>query len=124
MATTGQSVADGPEMRLAIYGTLAPGRPNHAQLHDLSGRWLVGHVRGLLVEAGWGAKFGYPGLILDPDEPAIAVDVFESRALLHHWHGLDAFEGPGDRRVAVDVSTAEGVLPASIYVLAEPTVRS
>ena len=111
-------------MRLATYGTLAPGRPNHAQLSDLAGRWLVGHVRGTLVEAGWGAKFGYPGLILDPDEPVIAVNVFESRALLHHWHRLDAFEGPGYRRVAVDVSTAEGVLAASIYVLADPTAGS
>ena len=85
---------------------------------------LAGHVRGTLVEAGWGAKFGYPGLILDPDEPVIAVNVFESRALLHHWHRLDAFEGPGYRRVAVDVSTAEGVLAASIYVLADPTAGS
>jgi gamma-glutamylcyclotransferase (GGCT)/AIG2-like uncharacterized protein YtfP len=108
-------------MRLATYGTLAPGRPNHGQVSDLSGRWLIGQVRGVLVEAGWGATFGYPGLILDPDEPPIEVDVFESRALLHHWHRLDAFEGPGYRRVAVDVSTSEGVLPASIYVLAEPT---
>jgi hypothetical protein len=83
MTTTGGSIADGPEMRLATYGTLAPGRPNHAQLSDLAGRWLVGHVRGTVVEAGWGAKFGYPGLILDPDEPVIAVNVFESRALLH-----------------------------------------
>jgi gamma-glutamylcyclotransferase (GGCT)/AIG2-like uncharacterized protein YtfP len=121
MTTTGQSVTGGPEMRLATYGTLAPGRPNHGQLSDLSGRWLVGHVRGALVEGGWGAKFGYPGLILDLDEPAIEVDVFESQALPHHWARLDAFEGPGYRRVAIDVSTAEGVLPASIYVLAEPT---
>jgi hypothetical protein len=34
------------------------------------------------------------------------------------------FEGPGYRRVAVDVATAEGVLPASIYVLAQPTAHS
>jgi hypothetical protein len=66
-------------MRLATYGTLAPGRPNHGQRSDLSWRWLVGHVRGALVEGGWGAKFGYAGLILDLDEPAIDVDVFESR---------------------------------------------
>lgn len=50
------------------------------------------------------------------------VDVFvlESRALAHHWDRLDAFEGSGYRRIAIDVWTAEGVLPASIYVLAEP----
>jgi gamma-glutamylcyclotransferase (GGCT)/AIG2-like uncharacterized protein YtfP len=75
-------------------------------------------VRGSLIDAGWGAELGYPALILDPDGPEIEVFVFESKALLDHWDRLDAFEGPGYRRVTVDVSTPEGVLPASIYVLA------
>jgi gamma-glutamylcyclotransferase (GGCT)/AIG2-like uncharacterized protein YtfP len=107
-------------MRLATYGTLAPGRQNHGQLADLPGRWLLGHVRGSLVDAGWGARLGFPALILDPDGSAIEVFVFESEALLDQWHRLDAFEGPGYRRVKVDVSTGEGALPASIYVLADP----
>lgn len=124
MTTTDDSVMSGPEMRLATYGTLAPGRENHGQLSDLPGRWLVGHVHGTLVEAGWGAKLGYPALIQDPDGAPVEVFVFESRALLHHWHRLDAFEGPGYRRIILDVSTAEGVLPASIYVLADQTDRS
>ena len=115
------SVPGGPDRRLATYGTLAPGRSNHGQLSDLPGRWLVGRVRGSLVDAGWGAKFGYPALILDADGSLIDVDVFESPALPRHWQRLDAFEGPGYRRVAVEVATAEGALPASIYVLAEPT---
>jgi gamma-glutamylcyclotransferase (GGCT)/AIG2-like uncharacterized protein YtfP len=124
LTTTGQSVTGGPDIRLATYGTLAPGRPNHGQLSDLPGRWLAGRVRGSLVDSGWGAKFGYPALILDADGSLIDVDVFESPALPRHWHRLDAFEGPGYRRVAVEVATAEGVLPASIYVLAEPTKPS
>jgi gamma-glutamylcyclotransferase (GGCT)/AIG2-like uncharacterized protein YtfP len=99
-------------------------RTNHTQLSDLPGRWLVGHVRGSLVEAGWGAKFGYPALVLDPDGAPIEVFVFESRELLRHWHRLDAFEGPGYRRTGVHVSTAEGVLPTSIYVLADPLKAS
>jgi gamma-glutamylcyclotransferase (GGCT)/AIG2-like uncharacterized protein YtfP len=70
------------------------------------------------VQAGWGVEFGYPGLILDPEGPLVEVEVFESPALPDHWQRLDAFEGAGYRRVAVDVSTAEGVLSASIYVLA------
>jgi gamma-glutamylcyclotransferase (GGCT)/AIG2-like uncharacterized protein YtfP len=121
MATTGPSVEGGAEMRLATYGTLAPGRQNHGQLIDLPGRWLVGHVRGSLVDAGWGAKLGFPALTLDPGAAPVEVFVFESEALSEHWPRLDAFEGPGYRRVAVDVSTPEGVLPASIYVLAEPS---
>ena len=124
MTARRQSVSGGAETRLATYGTLGPGRPNHGQLTGLAGRWLVGHVRGSLVEAGWGADLGYPALILDADGPMIEVDVFESSALAHHWDRLDGFEGPGYRRVVAEVSTAEGVLLASIYVLAEPTNRS
>ena len=106
-------------MRLATYGTLSPGRSNHGQLSDLPGRWLVGRVRGSLVDAGWGATLGYPALILDAAGSDVDVDVFESLALPDHWRRLDAFEGPGYRRVAVDVATVEGVLPAFIYVLAQ-----
>ena len=124
MTSGAQTGTAGPDTRLATYGTLAPGRPNHGQLAGLSGRWLAGRVRGSLVQEGWGAELGYPGLILDAGGPLVEVDVFESSALPHHWHRLDAFEGPGYRRVATDVSTAEGVLPASIYVLAETIVRA
>ena len=114
--------ADEADLRLVTYGTLGPGRPNHGQLSDLPGRWLAGQVRGSLLAAGWGASLGYPGLVLDVDGPAVEVEVFESEALPHHWRRLDAFEGSGYRRVAVDVATAEGFLRAYIYVLAlDPT---
>jgi len=108
----------GPDCRLATYGTLGPGRPNHGQLSDLSGRWLVGHVRGFLVESGWGATLGYPGLILGSEGPPVAVELFESPELPDHWHRLDAFEGVGYRRAVTDIATSEGALPAWIYVLA------
>ena len=121
MATSGQDIGCGPETRLVAYGTLAPGRPNHHQLGDLPGRWFAGRVRGSLVEAGWGAELGFPALILNEEGPEFEVDVFESSVLPEQWDRLDAFEGPGYRRVTVDVATAEGALPASIYVLAEPT---
>jgi len=120
MDTAGNSNAGGPEVRLATYGTLAPGRQNHGQLADLPGRWLVGHVRGSLVDAGWGAELGFPALILDPEGEPIEVFVFESEALRDQWRRLDAFEGAGYRRVTVDVATPEGGVAASIYVLADP----
>jgi gamma-glutamylcyclotransferase (GGCT)/AIG2-like uncharacterized protein YtfP len=119
MTETGEYVTGGPESRLATYGTLAPGRQNHGQLSRLPGRWLEGQVRGALVEEGWGAELGYPALVLDPGGAQVEVFVFESEALVDQWQRLDAFEGPGYRRVAVDVATAEGLLPASIYVLAD-----
>jgi gamma-glutamylcyclotransferase (GGCT)/AIG2-like uncharacterized protein YtfP len=103
--------------RLVAYGTLAPGRPNHHQLDGLDGRWLTGQIYGRLLDAGWGAGLGYPALILDPDGPAISVHVFDSRDLPDHWSRLDDFEGPGYERVVATVSTPEGDLNASIYVL-------
>ena len=104
------------ECRLVAYGTLAPGRPNHHQLDGLKGRWLEGRVRGALVQHGWGAALGYPALVLDPNGPAVEVQIFESTGLPDQWSRLDDFEGPGYQRVAVSVETAGGPLEASIYV--------
>ena len=105
------------EMRLATYGTLAPGRVNNGQLAALKGVWLKGTVRGHLVEAGWGAALGYPALTLDPSGPAVDVQIFESADLPDHWARIDAFEGPGYRRVITQVKTPEGLLEACIYVI-------
>ena len=106
-------------MRLATYGTLAPGKPNHHEVSALEGRWLDGTVRGSVLDDGWGAALGYPGLILDGHGPDVQVKVLESADLPAHWQRLDMFEGPGYRRVVVPVQTAEGPLDACIYVLAE-----
>jgi gamma-glutamylcyclotransferase (GGCT)/AIG2-like uncharacterized protein YtfP len=106
------------EHRLATYGTLGPGRPNHDQLSALEGRWVRGHVRGTLVEAGWGADYGFPALVLNPAGEEVAVDVFESADLPAHWSRLDDFEGSAYRRVTTTASTPDGALETSIYVLA------
>ena len=109
-------VPDGTtDTRLAVYGSLAPGRENHGQLAALKGRWLRGTVRGHLAPSGWGAALGYPGLALDPDGPLVEVQIFESVDLPAHWARLDAFEGDGYRRVATPVTTAGGVVAAWIY---------
>ncbi len=105
------------ESRLATYGTLAPGRVNNAQLADLTGQWRRATVRGRLVEAGSGAKLGYPGLVLDPSGQEVEVHVFESPDLPDHWSRLDAFEGAGYRRVVTQVRAGEGDLDVSIYVI-------
>jgi len=104
--------------RLAVYGSLAPDRPNHHHLAPLGGTWTSGVVRGRLVAEGWGATIGFPGLVLDPDGEAITVQVLESEALEAHWTRLDAFEGAGYRRVSVTVETEAGPVEASIYDLA------
>lgn len=105
--------------RLATYGTLAPGRVNHHQLDHVPGTWSNGIVRGRLIEEGWGAAMGYPGMIPDLAGDEIAVFVFESENLPDHWPRLDAFEGEGYRRVPIMVETETGLVEASIYCLAD-----
>ena len=107
------------EHRLATYGTLAPGRPNHHHVSALDGRWLRGHVRGTLIDAGWGADYGFPGIVLDGAGEDVMVDVLESADLPAHWSRLDEFEGPGYQRVITTASTPDGQLEISIYVLGE-----
>jgi gamma-glutamylcyclotransferase (GGCT)/AIG2-like uncharacterized protein YtfP len=105
--------------RLAVYGTLAPGRSNHEQLAGLKGNWTTGTVKGRLFASGWGAALGFPGLVLDADGPLVQVQVFESKELPDNWTRLDNFEGEGYKRALVNVSTADAPVNAWIYVLAE-----
>lgn len=109
---------DPGETRLAVYGSLAPGRPNHHQLSDLQGEWRAGSVRGRLVAEGWGAQLGFPGLVLDPEGDEIEVQVLASPDLPHHWARLDAFEGDGYRRVTARVAMEDGEISAWVYVVA------
>ncbi|MEL6198164.1 MAG: gamma-glutamylcyclotransferase [Pseudomonadota bacterium] len=101
--------------RLAVYGTLSPGKVNAHVLADIRGIWREGTVRGQLFEIGWGAAQGFPGLVLDPSGQAVAVHLLESADLPAHWDRLDAFEGSNYRRVVATVSTDIGMLEASIY---------
>lgn len=108
-----------PVPRLAVYGTLGAGRPNHHHLAPLGGVWSRGVVRGRFQEKGWGAEMGFRGLRLDPEGEEIGVELLESDALADHWDRLDAFEGAEYRRVVVTVKTAAGCVDAFIYVLAD-----
>jgi gamma-glutamylcyclotransferase (GGCT)/AIG2-like uncharacterized protein YtfP len=109
---------------LAVYGSLAPGRINNHQLNQLNGNWRDGTVHGWLSDDGWGATLGYPGLVLDPDAPAVQVFLFESSDLPDHWARLDEFEGAEYKRVVAQVHTADGEVSAWIYVIAHTAVRA
>lgn len=111
--------------RLAVYGSLAPGRPNHHLLSGLAGRWWTGHVHGELRAEGWGSELGFPGLVLLEHGPAVRVHVLESPELVRHWDRLDAFEGSGYRRVRVPVHRpGMEPVPCDIYVLAGTVARA
>lgn len=105
------------EHRLAIYGSLAPGRENHHELDGVNGTWSKGVVRGFLVEMGWGADMGYPAIMLDDEGDAIDVLLLQSEDLPKHWSRLDEFEGDQYQRRSVSVETETGSLLASIYTL-------
>ena len=89
--------------RLAVYGTLAPGRENHHMVAGLDGSWSRGYVTGELWQSGWGARYGYPALRWDPSGDALGVSMLSSRLLPEHWSELDEFEGDEYLRIFVPV---------------------
>lgn len=103
--------------RLAVYGTLAPGKANHRQLDGLAGAWEPGWIRGRMARATRGEHTGLPGLIPDPQGEAIPVQVFTSPDLPAHWDRLDRFEGEVFRRVAVRIVLGETEVEAQLYAL-------
>ena len=104
--------------RLFVYGTLAPGRPNEHVLGGVSGTWENATVRGRLVQEGWGADQGYPGIILDESAELVEGIVLTSDALQSEWERLDKFEGSQYECVVAQVQLQSGsVVEAFVYQL-------
>lgn len=104
--------------RLFVYGTLAPGRPNEHVLADIPGEWEPAIVTGTLLQEGWGAAVGYPGIVLDQQGGEVEGFLFSSERLAEHWARLDEFEGEGYERVVTAVKRKDGtVVEAYIYKL-------
>ncbi len=104
--------------RLFVYGSLGPGRPNAHVLEDIGGSWLDASLKGRLLEAGWGAEMGFPGLVLDDQGQEVTGFVFSSDKLQERWPMLDRFEGDGYERVKAQVTLDDGShLDAWVYVL-------
>ena len=84
----------------------------------IGGKWQPAVVKGRLVDAGWGANMGYPGLVIDDNGDDIHGHVFESENLGAHWEYLDQFEGAEYRRTIVPVVLVSGEqIEALVYVL-------
>jgi gamma-glutamylcyclotransferase (GGCT)/AIG2-like uncharacterized protein YtfP len=92
---------------LAVYGTLAPGKPNHHVVAPLGGEWTDGLIEGDLIQLGWGADLGYPGFRPWVGGEAVAVQVLSAPLLASAWPDLDRFEGPGYERILVPVFGTE-----------------
>jgi gamma-glutamylcyclotransferase (GGCT)/AIG2-like uncharacterized protein YtfP len=100
---------------LAVYGTLRPGESNYGVVAPIVGTWLSGTIRGTLGRHPTGRYEGYPAFRHDPAAGEVDVDVLVSSKLPGHWDRLDAFEGPGYRRVMVEVVVPDGRLQAFVY---------
>jgi gamma-glutamylcyclotransferase (GGCT)/AIG2-like uncharacterized protein YtfP len=105
---------------LAVYGTLAPGRPNHHVVAPLGGEWTDGVIEGDLFPEGWGATLGYPACRPRAGGPIVPVKVLSAPALAAAWPEIDRFEGAGYRRILVPVLTRDGRLHtvANLYAAA------
>lgn len=104
--------------RLFVYGSLRPGGPNEHILSEIGGDWEPAVIKGRLVEAGWGAEIGYPGLVIEEDGVEISGYVFVSAGLSDNWAHLDNFEGGEYERIVAPVTLEGGEqIEAHVYVL-------
>ena len=100
---------DHPHRRLAVYGTLAPGRSNDHMLSQLDGQWLDGHVRGEVQE-----RDGFP-VFSWRNGPSVPVRILDAPALSQTFERLDQFEGAKYRRILVPVQVKDQRVICNIY---------
>jgi len=107
---------------LIAYGSLAPGQANHHQVANLGGTWREGWVYGSLERAGWASALGYLALRWTPTGAPVPAQLLHSPDLPAHWVSLDAFEGPGYRRILAPFFDRHGVVAVgNVYVAASST---
>jgi gamma-glutamylcyclotransferase (GGCT)/AIG2-like uncharacterized protein YtfP len=102
---------DSPERKLIVYGTLAPGEPNHHIISDLEGEWDTCIAEGDLID--------FNGLMLfrwKPSGKRLEMKLFISPDLPKQWAKIDKFEGFYYKRRLIAAETDRGVSVANIYV--------
>jgi gamma-glutamylcyclotransferase (GGCT)/AIG2-like uncharacterized protein YtfP len=122
---TSQDLLDGglealfaSSQHLIVYGSLAPGGPNHGLVAELEGEWLEGWVTGELLDRGWSAAMSYPALKWCPEGGDVEARLLDSRELPGYWRRLDEFEGLEYSRILAPFWTADGqVWVGNIYAM-------
>ncbi|MEO7964698.1 MAG: gamma-glutamylcyclotransferase [Gemmatimonadaceae bacterium] len=104
--------------RLAVYGTLAPGRSNYHIVAPLGGDWTEGVVEGDLSAHGWGAALGYPAFRPRVGGAIVPVHVLSSSSLPAFWPALDRFEGVEYHRILVPVFDSTMANPQRVLMVA------
>lgn len=100
-----------PNNRLAAYGTLRPGQPNHSMLLGLGNTWLTGTVKGTITEHN-----GFPLFSWHTAGQNINVEVLDSPGLPSKFDELDAFEGPAYKRIWIPVNVKPQIEVCNIYI--------
>lgn len=100
-----------PDQKLFIYGTLAPGKPNHSILSGLKGTWESCTTRGQLNEVS-----GLSVLCWQPFGPTIEGQLLVSPDLTKQWARLDQFEGASYKRRMILVITHTGTSVVNAYL--------
>lgn len=92
--------------------------PNEHVLADVPGVWEPATVTGTLLQEGWGAAAGYPGIVLGEHGGEVKGFLLSSETLAEHWTRLDEFKGEGYERVLTTVRLKDGTaVDAYIYRL-------
>jgi gamma-glutamylcyclotransferase (GGCT)/AIG2-like uncharacterized protein YtfP len=102
---------DRPSTRLAVYGSLRPGEPNHSEIASVEGTWTAGSISGIVTD-----RMGFPSLSWQTSGDNIELDVLKSDQLLEHWARIDEFEGSGYIRSLVSVNGDDGLIVANGYL--------
>lgn len=106
--------------RFFIYGSLQPGGPNEYVLAGVPGHWQPAVAKGRLVNAGWGASLGYPGLVSDECGQEVHGQILTSTELGRKWAELDQLEGDEYVRTKLSAFLRNGEkVFAYAYVLKE-----
>jgi hypothetical protein len=103
-------MADNPETRLIVYGSLAPGGANAFMLGGLVGDWRRCHIRGHL-----GRYRGFKSFRYDPEGPEHPVWLLSSAELPRVIPDLDDFEGEGYERIIIPARVGDDWVMAQVY---------
>lgn len=99
-----------PSQKLAMYGTLRPGRPNHGILRDIDGSWATAWLNGVLTESG------LPTFSFSTKGRAVEAELLISAELAEHWSRLDDFAGSAYIRQLGLVWLEDSPQVANVYV--------
>lgn len=111
-----------PEKALIIYGTLAPGKPNHSKIEHIKGIWKNAVINGKLENKGWGSELGFFGFMHSnsDEQKTIEANVLFFDELFVYWEYLDDFEGIGYKRILAKYKLENGKVGVGyIYAINE-----